>query len=254
VDDGTIITSSNLTSGIDAALHVVDRFAGRATALDVARQIGYSQTRALDDPSFDAPADTLLARGYMAGLEGPKQRIGVLLYDGVTELGLSGILDPYLGSFSAKTVVVAPERRIVRSRNGFLFVPRYDFGTVPTVDRVLLPAGDSSAPKEQTVAAWSTTHREPVEDLYRHVGSGETAYDATVRDLARNRNGTVARLIADTLFYTAAPSDFSDAAWPIRELLAAFALGLIGATLVYAASHLRVPRKQTRFSPATQPA
>jgi transcriptional regulator GlxA family with amidase domain len=42
---------------IDATLHVVDRFAGRATALEVARQIGYTQTGALDDPRFEPPAD-----------------------------------------------------------------------------------------------------------------------------------------------------------------------------------------------------
>lgn len=57
--DGNIVTSSNLTAGIDATLHVVDRFAGRATALDGARQIGSTHVGALDDPRFAPPGTPL---------------------------------------------------------------------------------------------------------------------------------------------------------------------------------------------------
>jgi len=32
------------------------------------------------------------------------------------------------------------------------------------------------------------------------VGSGETAYDASLQDLARTRGGILARITADTLF------------------------------------------------------
>jgi hypothetical protein len=101
------------------------KFGLPATALDVARQIGYTQTGALDDPSFDPPADGdwLLPIVINAGLESPKQQQGLLLYDGVTELGLSGIVDPKVAAVSARTFVMAPERRIVRSRDGFQFLP-----------------------------------------------------------------------------------------------------------------------------------
>jgi putative intracellular protease/amidase len=56
-DDGSMVESTTLTSGIDASLHLVDRFAGRATALDVARQIGYANTQYLDDPTWAWPSE-----------------------------------------------------------------------------------------------------------------------------------------------------------------------------------------------------
>src|SRR5262252_7906614 len=77
VDDGAMVTSSAVSSGIDATLHVVDRFAGRAAALDVAAQLGYAHTGALDDPRFDPPTGNLrLVIGLLSGFE-VRQQVGV---------------------------------------------------------------------------------------------------------------------------------------------------------------------------------
>jgi AraC family transcriptional activator FtrA len=229
VDDGNVVTSSNLTAGIDATLHVVDRVAGRETALRVAREIGYTQTAALDDPSFEAPGDTLPQMLVAAAYAGPNPRVGVLLYEGVTELGVSGIVDPLELSF-ARTFVAAPERTIVQSRNGFLFVPRYDFSSLPSLDRVVVAAGENDAAKQQVLAAWSTVRPgQLVEDVYRNVGSGETAYDASLRDLARTRGAVMAHIVANTLLYPAVPAEFSQARVLPSELLVFALLGLLGA-------------------------
>jgi putative intracellular protease/amidase len=123
VDEGDLVTSSAVASGIDATLHVVDRFAGRAKALDVARQLGYTQTRALDDPAFEPPTVTRFEMGLLTGFE-IRQQLGVPLYDGVSEFGLAGLLDPEVGSTCARAFIMAPERSIVRGATGFLFVPR----------------------------------------------------------------------------------------------------------------------------------
>src|SRR5262249_20618026 len=117
VDDGALVTSSAVSSGIDATLHVVDRVAGRAKALDVARirnqardvaaardidlhahQLGYTHTGALEDPRFEPPTGNFrLEMGILTGFE-VRQQLGVPLYDGVSEFGLAGLLDPEVGS------------------------------------------------------------------------------------------------------------------------------------------------------------
>jgi hypothetical protein len=240
VDDGNVVTSSNLTAGIDATLHVVDRFAGRARALEVARQIGYAETRFLDDPRFDPPSDGFRKIGLMAGLEGPRQPTGVLLYDGVTELGMAGLIDPLQGSATARLYVMAPERRIVPSANGFLFVPRYDFASAPTVERVLLPAGDDASAGQQVSAAWSRERSRPaVEDIYGSAGAGGSAYDASLRELARAHNGFLAHAVADTVFYGASAQDFAEARWPVTEALTLLTLVLAGPAAVYGVGRLR---------------
>ena len=255
VDDGNIVTSSNLTSGIDATLHVVERFAGRARALEVARQIGYTQTGALDDPRFVPPThdlvSDLLPRLAIAAFEGPAQRVGVLMYDGVTELGVPGIVDPFEGSLSSRTAFMASRRGIVRSLHGFLFVPRYDFSTVPSIDRAVAVAGEDTAAKQRVLEEWSAVQStRSVEDIYANVGSGETAYDVSLRDLARTRSGFVARSIDNTLFYTANPEDFSAASPIPTEVIAVIGLAILGAALIFAASHrTSSPRARLQTSP-----
>ena len=252
VDDGALVTSSAVSSGIDATLHVVDRVAGRAKALDVAHQLGYTHTGALEDPRFEPPTGNFrLEMGILTGFE-VRQQLGVPLYDGVSEFGLAGLLDPEVGSTSATAFVMAPERSIVRGATGFQFVPRFTFSTVPALDRVLLPTGDRNAARQQVLAAWSAANRGPApEDIYQDVGRSETAYDATLQDLARTRHAAVAQTIAMSLFYPADSALFANAAWPFREVLAAVALMLLGAAVVFAATHVRAPR---RAHLCTQPA
>jgi len=244
VDDGALVTSSAVSSGIDATLHVVDRFAGRAKALDVAHQLGYTHTGALEDPRFEPPTGNFrLEMGILTGFE-VRQQLGVPLYDGVSEFGLAGLLDPEVGSTSATAFVMAPERSIVRGATGFQFVPRFTFSTVPALDRVLLPTGDRNAARQQVLAAWSATNRGPApEDIYQEVGRSESAYDATLQDLARTRHAAVAQTIAMSLFYPADSALFANAAWPFREVLAAVTLMLLGAAVVFAATHVRDPRR-----------
>jgi len=193
VDDGNIVTASNLTSGIAGALHVVDREGGRAKALDVARQIGYAHTEVLDEPRFDPTDEGLTLRLADAALSGPSERLGVVMYDGITELGVSGIVDPVLGSVSARTYGMSSERGIVRTHNGLDLLPRYSFESVPALDRVVLAPGENDVAKHQAEGAWSAIQPgRPAVDLYGSVGHGESAYD--VSSAIWRRHGTVSWL------------------------------------------------------------
>jgi transcriptional regulator GlxA family with amidase domain len=255
VDDGNIVTASNLTSGIAGALHVVDRDAGRAKALEVARQIGYTDTQVLDDPRFDPTDEGLTLRFADAALAGPTERLGIVMYDGMTELGLSGIIDPLLGSVSTRTYGMSAEHRIIRTGNGLDLLPRYSFESVPSLDRVILAPGDNDLARHEAEAAWSAIQPgRPAVDLYGSVGHGESAYDVSFRDLAQTRNGFLAQHMANVLFY---PADVAvqepSAAWPLREVLALIGAMLVGAGLVFVATHLR-PAHRRRLQPIAQPA
>jgi putative intracellular protease/amidase len=255
VDDGNIVTASNLTSGIAGALHVVDREAGRTKALEVASEIGYTHTEVLDEPRFDPTDEGLTLRLADSALSGPTEKLGVVMYDGMTELGLSGIVDPVLGSFSARTYGMAVEHRIVRTRNGLDLLPRYSFDSVPSLDRVVLAPGEDDLARHEAEATWAAVQPgRPAVDLYRTVGHGESAYDVSFRDLAQTRNGFLAQHMANVLFYPADGAvQVPGAAWPVHEALALIGAMLAGVGLVFGVTHVRFPRR-TRLQVIAQPA
>ena len=87
-------------------------------------------------------------------------------------------------------------------------MPRYDFSSVPSLDRVLVPAGADRDAKTRVIAAWSadTTHR-TAEDIFQNVGKGETAYEATIEDLAQTQGATLARADAGSSSTSSIPPD-----------------------------------------------
>ncbi len=244
VDDGKLITSTNLASGIDATLRTVSDLAGRTTAEDVARKLGYRYTYYLDDPSWEAPTVSSFLTPIFANAayQPGREEMGVLLYNGVSEMALSGLLDPYTSAMVAKSYVFAPEQKPVTSRNGLVFVPRFDFSTVPSLDRVVLPGGDATASAQQAVNTWSTSHPAlPVQEIHREVGVGGSAYDLTLLDMARKQNAIVAAAAGHVLFYPTDQLSFDGAGWPIAPIVAPIALGLLAVAFVYSLGRRRRP-------------
>jgi hypothetical protein len=180
--------------------------------------------------------------------------VGVPLFDGVSEAGLAGLIDPLHASMNLHTFAIAPQRSVVRSQNNFLFVPGYDFQTAPRLDRVLVPAGPDGTAKQQVIAAWSAndSHR-PVEDIFQNVPASETTYDATFEDLAHTQGATFGRSAASLWFYVMDPNRLQGSDITLPDVLSPLLISLLGASLVYAATHLKLSRR-TLLQQVPQPA
>jgi transcriptional regulator GlxA family with amidase domain len=223
VDDGPVLTSTNLASGMDATLHVVDRFAGRAVALAVTRQIGYPTTRYLDDARWQ-PFDYTAALGIVmtnATFRAGWERLGLVLHPGVDELSLAAWADPYTGSLAGQAYSVAQAQAPVRSQHGLYFVPDYTFATAPHFDRLLVPDGSA----------------------------GRWPYTASLRDLAHDQGDAVATAEIQLLFLATASGQNTTIGFPFAVLARVLALSVLGAGLVYALGFLR-RRARRHGSPA----
>jgi transcriptional regulator GlxA family with amidase domain len=251
VDDGNIVTSSNLASGIDATLHVVDRFAGRTVAETVAQQVGYTGTRALDATAFAAPDPSSYVTPILANAAFASTRsLGVLLYDGVSETGLAAAIDPYAGALLARSYAVGAERTFIRTRNDLVLLPRYDAATAPALDRVIVPAGSASTLRRAAIESWS--RRRPstdVVDLFQGSDGSESAYEATFADIARENGAAVAALAQRALFYVSVSSPASEASWPAAAILSPISAGLLGVLVLTLLRRRRAPRPVSTESP-----
>ena len=226
VDDGDLITTAGVLSGVDGALRVVERMVGPDAAAKAARAVAWPAYHpggpAAIRQSRPAPADVvgLLSAGY----RWDRPTTGVLLTDGVGESELASAFRPYTElSYLARPVAVTADGRPVRSRHGLTFVPRAELASAaPGLDRLLVPGADAA----RRAAAGGLALPEELAPVYLHSAPG-FAFDGAVADIARTRDVATARWVAKTLQYPTTAPRLSGPAWPwaltLRPILLAAA-------------------------------
>jgi putative intracellular protease/amidase len=136
VDDGDIVASAGITSGIDATLHVIRRLCGEAAVKRAADAVGYTDLGYLDDPAVEpfrfAVADLVVA---LKAAFGRRQRISVYLDDQVDEFALAAVMDTLAASFTARLTTVTRDGTPVRTRHGLTVVPRASAATARATQR-----------------------------------------------------------------------------------------------------------------------
>ena len=200
VDDGDLITTAGVLSGIDGALRVIERLVGPATAQRAAQAVhwpAYSPGAAAPiQQSRPAPADVvaLLSAGY----RWDRPTMGVLLTDGVGETELAAAFRPYTElSYLARPLAVTADGRPIRSRHGLTFAPRAVLSpAVAGLDRLVVPG--AAAARGAAADRLSLPQGLPVVYLHQQPGF---AFDAALRDIARTRDVATARWVAKTLEY-----------------------------------------------------
>jgi transcriptional regulator GlxA family with amidase domain len=226
VDDGDLITTAGVLSGVDGALRVVERLVGPAAAAQAARVVGWpAYSPGAPAPirrSRPAPADVVAV--LSAGYRWDRPTMGVLLTDGVGETELASAFRPYTElSYLARPVAVTADGQPVRSRHGLTFAPRADLASAaPELDRLVVPGGDAA----RREAAKGLPLPEGLTPAYLHHRPG-FAFDAALADIARTRDVATARWVAKTLQYPTTDPRLSGPAWPwaltLRPILIAAA-------------------------------
>jgi transcriptional regulator GlxA family with amidase domain len=250
VDDGRFVSSAGVTSGVDASLHVLRRFFGRAVADETARRLGYPHTRFLDDPSwtFEASNDAVaLPNLFRFG----RAKIGVLVYPGIGEIELSSVTDTYPRALATDVLSIGAERTFIRTRHGLDLLPRHALASAPDVDRLLIPgqpAGAVAEPAER----WATSHaQQPAERI--HAGGGYP-YDLTFSDMARHETRLVTRNAAAWIEYPTAHLDLGTRDWSLPLVVRPVALLALGALGALGLRRLRLPQRSVRRLARAEPA
>ncbi|MFI7700541.1 DJ-1/PfpI family protein [Nonomuraea sp. NPDC049480] len=221
VDDGDIITTAGVLSGIDGGLRIVERLIDAGTARQAARTAHWRHY----SPGAAAPIPTsaLEAADVVVGLNasyhpGPSS-IGVHLTDGIGEVELASPFISYTEhAMVGRTIAVGDGP--VRSRHGLTFVPRTTLAAAE-LDRLLVPGLDT--------ARRSAASSGGIQPEYLH-RTPEFAFDPVMRDIARTYDVQTARWTAKTLEYPVMDVKLTGSAWPWPATVIPITLALLGAT------------------------
>ena len=233
VDSGNIVTSAGITNGIPTTLYVLRKLVGEAVAQETGRKLGYPFMQFLDNPTFQLGRDPLEWMFLNTAYGVKRANMGVVLFDGVGEIDLTAIMDTYTRSGTTVTYTVAPTRRLVRSKHGLYFVPRYDFTTAPAFSRIVVPGGPSDL-KDRQVEQWAAGRQgHSLEYLYTDTAPRPFAFDATIMAMAQHDGPIFATTVAARqLEYPADHLPLAPGGWPLSLLLLPLALGVVSVAVV----------------------
>jgi transcriptional regulator GlxA family with amidase domain len=245
IDDGDVITTAGVLSGVDGALRVVERVVGQAAAGRAARAVRWPDWSPGGAAPIrrhrPAPADVVAV--LSAGYRWDRPSTGVLLTDGVGEIELASAFRPYTElSYLARPVAVTADGRPIRSRHGLTFAPRAGLATAaPGLDRLLVPGADAA--RHAVADGLSVPGRLAL--VYLHDQPG-FAFDGALRDIARTRDVATARWVAKTLQYPATTPPLSGPAWPWALTMRPILLGAAAVTAALGVQFLRRRRNAAR--------
>jgi putative intracellular protease/amidase len=246
VDDGELISTAGVLSGIDGALRVIERMVGQAAAQRAARALAWPAYHPGAPAAIrrlrPAPADVVAV--LSAGYRWDRPTMGVLLTDGVGEAELASAFRPYTElSYLARPLAVTIDGRPVRSRHGLTFIPRATLATAAAgLDRLVVPGADAA---RQGVAD-GLSLPEGLTPVYLHDRPG-FAFDGALADIAHTQDVATARWVAKTLQYPTTNPQLAGAAWPWTLALRPILLATLAAIATAVGIHLLRRRRRGAF-------
>ncbi|WP_433795823.1 DJ-1/PfpI family protein [Actinoplanes sp. CA-252034] len=217
VEDGRIVTTAGVTSGLAGSLRLIELLAGPAEATRVGREVSYHDW---------APGRaTRIAEQHLAVGDLPyalnaafpwlRPTIGIGLTDGVGEIDVAAAFEVYAGTSFASTTVPVAVHPTVTTRHGMLLT-----AGLASVDRLIVPGVDRPTPD---MADWAADQGLEVTLPHSERRLDEFSLDPLLRDLAERTDRATARTTAKFTEYSADHLHLTGALWPWRST----ALGLL---------------------------
>ena len=174
VADDQRVSSAGVTAAIPLSLALVEAFAGRARALEVAQELGVDNWSPRHDSSRFHMGFGMYFTGYRNMLFASHQALGLPVETGVDDIALALVADAYGRTHRNQVFTVATSTEGIRTRHGLTLLPDRTTGEVSRLHHLLPPLG--------------TTH--PLQAL-----------DAALADIAARYGRSTSRLVALQLEY-----------------------------------------------------
>ncbi|MEK4276977.1 MULTISPECIES: DJ-1/PfpI family protein [unclassified Paenibacillus] len=233
VDSGHIVNSSGLSSGIDASLYVISKFAGEDTAKNLAASIHYPTYHFVGNPEMEQYkmqlSDTYVYLNYAFK---KKEETGVLLYPGMDELSLITVFDTYPATGTTRLITIADSYEPILTKHHLYLFSEYDVASAPEVNRMLLAGGQVKGLASTVIEHWNKKS-ENTELVYLNADApNRYVLEPILEDLAKHTDVLTAKYAARRLEYRGEDMHLTGSPVSLGNIFKPMLIGLLSLLLV----------------------
>lgn len=250
VQDGKIVASAGLTSGIDAALYVISQKLGDAMAEKIAKELNYPSYHFVKNPKVDpyyidrSEAIFLLNQAFQWN----KKETGVLLYDGMDDGELISIFDTFSASGTTMVYTISDSMQPIVTKYYLNIIPRYQIANAPDVDRMFVTGAQAKSLAGKEVTQW-VEKGNGAEPEFIHGGpAGQFMFDAPLEELAKQEDVLTAKYGTKRLEYRPDHLTFEGNPFSLESFGILIMLGFLAWLAAYYIDRRFIVRKTTTNS------
>ncbi|MFT4416177.1 DJ-1/PfpI family protein [Fredinandcohnia humi] len=190
VQDGNIISSAGLSSGIDASLYVISQELGDSIAQKVAKELNYPNFNFVKDPKvtpyyFQAKDNAFLMN---QAFQFNKYKTGVLLYDNMGIGEVASVIDIFGNIGTDKLFTISNSDQPIVTEYGLNLIARYSMENAPRLDRLMIVGADAKSLVTPELEMWKESGNTN-ELVFMHSGSpNRYVYEAPFEFLAQQED------------------------------------------------------------------
>jgi AraC family transcriptional regulator, transcriptional activator FtrA len=243
VDQGEVVTSAGITSGIDATLRLLIRLEGEDVARRVANELRYTNFHFALRPETEQyvprASDAVL---FLNAAFAPRSQIGLALYEGAGELDLSAPYDAHAAAGVAEVRAVAATPDPVRTAHGLwlepALAPEHGASELAALDRLIVP-GRAGRTLAAAVVQQVMTSGAPAPEFLQAEAADRFSLEPVLEDLAQSSDLASATFARRRLEYRSSSLRLVGSELPAWPLLALLLLSTVGAGLLAISLALR---------------
>jgi AraC family transcriptional activator FtrA len=157
VQDGNIVSSAGLTSGIDAVLHVISQKLGESEAAKLAKELNYPTYHFVQNPKVDPYYLDWKYSIYLfnVAFQWNKNKTGLLLYNGMDDGALASVIDTYADTGTTKIFTISSSMQPIVTKHNLNLLARYQISNAPKLDKMIVSGTDAKSLAATEIKQWN---------------------------------------------------------------------------------------------------
>jgi AraC family transcriptional regulator, transcriptional activator FtrA len=188
IQDGNVVSSAGVSSGIDAVLYVISQRLGEPVAAKIAKEMNYPSYHFVKNPKMDPFDFDLRTYTLNNAFQWNKKKAGVLLYNGVEEIALASVFDIYSDTGTTKVLPISKSQQPIVSKHGLNMLSRHLISNVPNLDKMIVPGREAKSLAAGDIKKWNEKGNTKEVQFVHSDSPDRFIFEVQLEDLAKQED------------------------------------------------------------------